>query len=82
VVRVCSDGIRANNPGLGRGEKEAIKLCKQVNASFFIADDREARRAVRVLNIRTVGTCGTVIQAHRMGFYSKREAIQIIDGLI
>ncbi len=75
-------GFVDSNPGLGRGEKEAIKLCKQVNAFFFIADDREARRAARVLNIGTVGTCGTVIQAHRMGFYSMREAMQIIDELI
>lgn len=75
-------GFVDSNPGLDRGEKEAIKLCKQIDASFFIADDREARKAAKVLNIRTVGTCGTVVQAYRMGFYPRREAIQIIDELL
>ena len=75
-------GFVDSNLGLGRGEKEAIKLCKQVDASFFIADDLEARRTARVLNIKTVGTCGTVIQGYRMGFYPRIDAIQIIDGLV
>jgi hypothetical protein len=75
-------GFVDSNPGLGRGEREAIKLCKQVKASFFIADDREARRAAGILNITTAGTCGTVIQGHRMGFCSNREAKEIIDDLV
>jgi len=71
-----------NNTRLGSGEREALKLCKQLDAAYFIADDREARRVSRILNIKPIGTCGTVIQAFRQGSITKKEALQIIDDLV
>ncbi len=70
------------NTRLGLGEKEALKLCKQLDAAYFIADDREARRVSRILNIKPIGTCGTIVQAFRQDSITKREALQIIDDLV
>ena len=70
------------NTRLGSGEKEALKLCKQLDAAYFIADDRAARRVSRILNIKPIGTCGTVVQAYRQDTITKREALQIIDDLV
>ena len=70
------------NTRLGSGEKEALKLCKQLNAAHFIADDREARRVSRILNIKPIGTFGTLVQAFRQDLITKREALQILDDLV
>lgn len=70
------------NTKLGSGEKEALKLCKQLNAIYFIADDREARRVSRILNIKPIGTCGILVQAFRQASITKREALQILDDLV
>jgi len=71
-----------NNTRLGNGEKEALKLCKQLDAAYFIADDREARRVSSILNIKPIGTCGTVVQAFRQGSITKKEALRVIDDLV
>ena len=70
------------NTRLGNGEKEALKLCKQLDADYFIADDREARRVSSILNIKPIGTCGTVVQAFRQGSITKKEALRVIDDLV
>jgi len=75
-------GFLDNNTRLGNGEKEALKLCKQLDAAYFIADDREARRVSSILNIKPIGTCGTVVQAFRQGSITKKEALRVIDDLV
>ncbi|HIE18498.1 TPA: DUF3368 domain-containing protein [Candidatus Bathyarchaeota archaeon] len=70
------------NISLGLGEKEAIKLCKQLKAGYFIVDDKEARRVSRILNIKPVGTCGIIVQAWRQGSITGKEALQILDDLV
>jgi len=70
------------NKRLGSGEKEALKLCKQLYAEYFIADDKEARRVSKILNIKSVGTCSIIVQAYRQGSITKREALQILDELV
>jgi len=70
------------NARLGAGEKEALKLCRQLDATHLIADDREARRVARILNITPIGTCGIAVQAFRQGAISKREALRTIDDLV
>ncbi len=71
-----------NNTKLGSGEKEALKLCKQLNAGYLIVDDREARRASRIMNIKPVGTCSVIVQACRKESITEREALQILDELV
>jgi predicted nucleic acid-binding protein len=70
------------NTRLGAGEKEALKLCKQLGALCFIADDREARRVSRILNIKPVGTLGVLVEAYRQGLIAKAEALQILEALM
>jgi len=70
------------NTRLGSGEKEALKLCKQLNAVYFIADDREARSVSRILNIKPIGTCGILIQAFRRASITEGEALQVLDDLV
>lgn len=70
------------NDKIGLGEKQALKLCKQLNADIFIVDDKEARRVSRILKINPIGTCGILVQAHRKGLISINEAQEILDNLI
>jgi len=70
------------NTRLGSGEKEALKICKQLSADYFIADDKEARRVSRILNVKSIGTCGIIIQACRQGSITNTEALQIMDELV
>lgn len=71
-----------DNNKIGQGEKQALKLCKQLNADIFIVDDKEARRVSRILKIKPIGTCGVLVQAHKKGLISTNEAQQILDDLI
>lgn len=70
------------NAKLGSGEREALKLCKQLDATHFIADDGEARRVSRILNIKPIGTCGILVQAFRQASITEGEALQILDDLV
>ena len=70
------------NTRMGLGEKEALKLCKQLKADYFIVDNREARRISRILNIRPIGTCGIIVQSYRQGSTTRGEAVQIVDDLV
>jgi hypothetical protein len=70
------------NDKIGLGEKQALKLCKQINADTLIADDKEARRTARLLRIKSIGSCGILIQAHKKGLISTSEAQQALNDLI
>lgn len=70
------------NEKLGKGEREALKLCKQLNADIFIADDKEARRVARILRIKPIGTCGVLIEACKHGLVSVSEASEILGELV
>jgi len=70
------------NDRIGQGEKQALKLCKQLNAAIFIVDDKEARRVARILKIKPIGTCGILVQACREGLMSTNEAEQMLDDLV
>ncbi|MEM3581067.1 MAG: hypothetical protein QXQ64_07380 [Candidatus Bathyarchaeia archaeon] len=70
------------NTRLGSGEKEAIKLCKQLNAKYLIADDKEARRVSKILNITPIGTCSIIIQTYKQTTITKNEARLILNELL
>jgi len=71
-----------HNERLARGEREALKLCKQLNADFLIADDKEARRVATILNIKPIGTCGVLIEASRKDLISAKEVEETLHSLI
>jgi len=70
------------NSRLGAGEKEVLKLCKQLGALYFVADDREARRVSKVLNVRPVGTLGILVEARKQGLITRAEALQTLEDLM
>jgi len=45
-------------PGLGRGEREAIYLARELGANALLLDESKGRLAARRLNIRVFGTLG------------------------
>jgi len=75
-------GFLDENERIGPGERQALKLCKQLNANLFIVDDKEARRAAKILKVKTLGTCGILIQARRQGLVSSEEAEEILNDLV
>ena len=75
-------GFLDESERIGPGERQALKLCKQLNADFFIVDDKEARRVARILKVKTLGTCGILIQARRQGLVSSEEAEEILNDLV
>ena len=52
---------------LGRGEAEAIRLAKEVQADWLLIDDRKGRRVAEDLNLRCLGLVGIVLQGRRLG---------------
>ena len=70
------------NARLGAGEREALKLCKQLGATYLVADDHEARRVARILSVKPVGTLGVLVEAHRLGLILKSEALKTLDDLM
>jgi uncharacterized protein len=70
------------NARLGAGEREALKLCKQLGAIYFIADDREARKVSRILDVKPVGTLGVLVEAYKRGLITKAEALQTLETLM
>ena len=70
------------NNRIGLGEKQALELCKQLNADISIVDDKEARRVSRILEVKPVGTCGILVQAYKKGLISTNEVEQTLDDLI
>ena len=80
-----------NDICLGRGELEAIALCKAINADFLIIDDRLARKVASANNIKITGSLGMLLSAKKKGYINtikpcienlKQSNIRISDGLI
>src|SRR5438045_3292106 len=65
---------------VGPGEREAIGLAIECNASWVILDDRPARRLARELGLPVVGTLGVLVAAKRRGFL--KEVRSCLDDLI
>ncbi|CAN5712640.1 hypothetical protein BH23GEM5_BH23GEM5_27000 [soil metagenome] len=53
---------------LGRGELEAIALCKRLGADRLLVDDRRARDIARLNAIRIIGSLGVLVAAKEQGF--------------
>ena len=80
-----------NHTHLGKGELEAIALYKAVNADFLIIDDKVARKAAVINNIKITGSIGILLFAKKKGYIKtlspcikslKRSNIIISESLI
>ena len=52
---------------LGRGELEAVALCKRIGADRLLVDDRRARHIARLNAIEVIGSLGVLVAAKEKG---------------
>lgn len=65
---------------LGRGEVEAIKLAKEINADLLSTDDLKARVVVAGLKIKCMGLLGLILRAKQCGhIHYVREMIETLE---
>ena len=70
------------NLGLHRGEMHALSAAMRLNLKEFLADDKLARIAARILGLRAVGCLGIMMKAHQMGIITRNDAISSIQKLV
>lgn len=74
-VQVPRDVLPQLRERIDDGEREAIALAIEVQASALIIDDRAGRREAEALQCRAVGTLGVLEQAADRGFVNLQVAI-------
>jgi predicted nucleic acid-binding protein len=52
---------------LHEGESEAIALAVEINASWILLDEREARAAAQRMNLNVTGVLGVLLRAKKKG---------------
>lgn len=57
--------VRAMQRELDKGEAEAIALTIQLNADWFLIDEREGRKAAKSMELKVVGVLGALLKAKR-----------------
>ncbi len=68
--------------GLHKGETEALSIAKHLGIKEILADDKLARIAARILDLRAIGCLGVVMKATEMGVITRTEAIDSIHKLV
>lgn len=71
-----------DNLGLHKGEMYALSLAVNMNIKEFLADDKSARVAARILGLRAIGCLGIIMKAHQMGIITRNDAISSIQKLV
>ena len=71
-----------DNIGLHNGEMYALSLAVNMNIIEFLADDKSARVAARILGLRAIGCLGVIMKAHQMGIITRNDAISSIQKLV
>ena len=59
-------------------ENSAISLCKQKNINWFFSDDKRARKTAELLQIKTKGLIGVILENLREKKITKNEAKEIL----
>ena len=73
--------IFANGYLLDLGEAQAIALCIQEKANYFLTDDLEARRVAKRFKLEVHGTIGIILRTFRKKILTKKEAVEKIREL-
>jgi predicted nucleic acid-binding protein len=68
--------------GLHEGEMYALSLALHASIKDFLADDKLARIAARILGLRAIGCLGIVRRAYEIGIITKNEAVEAIQKLV
>lgn len=72
---------------LGPGEEQSILLAAEVEATWLLMDDLEARRtaaaflAAAGVKTRLKGTLGVILSAREHGLLAKEEAVHLVESL-
>ncbi len=67
---------------LGKGEKEAINLCFEVESPFLLMDEKKGSSIARAFKILTLGTLGILILLKKRGIKTKKELLENLEVLI
>ena len=67
---------------LHEGEMYALSLALHASVQDFLADDKLARIAARILGLRAIGCLGIVRRAYEIGILTKNEAVEAIQKLV
>ncbi len=70
------------NLGLHKGEMYALNLAVTMGIKEFLADDKSARVAARILGLRAVGCLGVVMKAYHSGIITRNDTIGSIQKLV
>jgi len=73
-VRSATQTIEEGN--ISAADREAIALALELNASFLLMDDSQARRCASRLGVATMGTLGLLEAAAAHGLISLRPALE------
>jgi predicted nucleic acid-binding protein len=68
--------------GLHEGEMSALSLALHASINDFLADDKLARIAARILGLNAIGCLGIVRRAYEIRIVTKDEAVETIQKLV
>jgi len=68
--------------GLHKGEMYALSLALHVDIKEFLADDKLARIATRILGLKGIGCLGVVMMAYETGIITRNDATNAIWKLV
>jgi hypothetical protein len=67
---------------LGKGEKEAINLCFEIENPLLLIDEKKGSSIARVFKIQTLGTLGILLLSKKRGIKTRRDLLDNLDILI
>lgn len=82
-VELFSEVIEVSEKlGLHKGEMYALSLALHVDIKEFLADDKLARIAARILGLKGIGCLGVVMKAYEKGIITRNDATNAIRKLV
>jgi len=68
--------------GLHEGEMYALSLALYKNIKEFLADDKLARVAARIIGLKAIGCLGVVMKVYETSIITRSEAVNTIQKLV
>jgi predicted nucleic acid-binding protein len=68
--------------GLHKGEMHALSVAMQLHIKEFLADDKLARIAARIMGLKAIGCLGVVMKAYETGIITRSDASDSIQRLV
>lgn len=75
-ARICPAATIDPSLPLGKGEREAICLARELRADVLLLDDKKARRIAQEHGLGVAGTLAVLCVAHDRGLVQLREVIR------